>query len=123
MARKTVTPVSRLAQRAGKYSRQIARERTAARRKMRPLVPRSYELAYENYNALGVGYGPGQKALDFTAVREVGLALPDVRDGTTRRGFALKLRGKLLACEASMCSSSRTCRFRPRRSSGLCPDS
>ena len=38
--------------------------------------------------------------MDFAAVREIGLALPSVKDGTTPRGFALKLRGKLLACEA-----------------------
>lgn len=38
--------------------------------------------------------------VDFATVREIGLALPGVRDGTTRRGFALKLRGKLLACKA-----------------------
>jgi hypothetical protein len=28
---------------------------------MRALVPRGYELVYENYNALGIGYGPGEK--------------------------------------------------------------
>jgi hypothetical protein len=37
---------------------------------------------------------------DFALVREIALALPDVKDATTPRGFALKLRGKLLACEA-----------------------
>lgn len=40
------------------------------------------------------------RKMDFTAVREIALELPDVADGTTSRGFALKLRGKLLACEA-----------------------
>jgi len=40
------------------------------------------------------------RKLDFAAVREIGLTLPDVKDGTTPRGFALKFRGKVLACEA-----------------------
>jgi hypothetical protein len=31
---------------------------------MRALVPKGYELVYENYNALGIGYGPGEKASD-----------------------------------------------------------
>jgi hypothetical protein len=36
--------------------------------------------------------------LDFDTVRELGLALPDVVDGTAYGAPALKLRGKLLAC-------------------------
>ncbi len=35
---------------------------------------------------------------DFDTVRELGLALPDVVDGTAYGAPALKLRGKLLAC-------------------------
>jgi hypothetical protein len=38
--------------------------------------------------------------LNFDAVREIGLALPDVEDSTTYRGFSLKVRGRLLACAA-----------------------
>lgn len=38
--------------------------------------------------------------VDFEVVRKIGLALPDVEDSTTPRGFALKVCGKLLACEA-----------------------
>lgn len=38
--------------------------------------------------------------MDFATVREIGLALSDVKDGTSPRGFALKLRGELLVCEA-----------------------
>lgn len=41
-----------------------------------------------------------QTALDFDTVREIGLALPEVEDGTSYRGAALKLAGRLLACEA-----------------------
>lgn len=34
------------------------------------------------------------------AVRTIGAALPDVKDATGRLGMALKLKGKLMACEA-----------------------
>lgn len=37
-------------------------------------------------------------ALTFEGVRQLGLALPDVVDGTAYGAPALKLRGKLLAC-------------------------
>jgi len=59
-----VTPASRLAELIGNYTPEIARAFTSARRKMRALVPRGYELVYENYNALGIGYGPGEKGSD-----------------------------------------------------------
>lgn len=39
-------------------------------------------------------------AIDFEAVRSIGGALPDVKDASGPRGTALKLKGKLLACEA-----------------------
>jgi hypothetical protein len=48
----------------GRYSPEIASAFKAARRKMRALVPRGYELVYDNYNALGIGYGGGQKSSD-----------------------------------------------------------
>ena len=38
--------------------------------------------------------------ITFDVVREIGLALPDVEDGTMHGSFALKARGKLLACKA-----------------------
>ena len=38
--------------------------------------------------------------MSFDLVREFGTELPDVVDATTNRGAALKLRGKLLACQA-----------------------
>ena len=41
-----------------------------------------------------------RKKIDFETVRDIGLALLDVKDATTPRGFALKLKGRLLACEA-----------------------
>jgi hypothetical protein len=38
--------------------------------------------------------------VDFETVRETGLALPEVEASTAYGAFALKLRGKLLACTA-----------------------
>jgi hypothetical protein len=38
---------------------------------------------------------------DFDVVQEIGLDLPDVEDGSSYRGRALKLRGRLLACQAT----------------------
>ncbi len=40
------------------------------------------------------------RAIDFDVVRSVGVALPDVKDASSSRGTALKVKGKLLACEA-----------------------
>jgi len=41
-----------------------------------------------------------RRQVDFDVVREIGLGLPDVEDGSSPTGHALKLRGRLLACEA-----------------------
>jgi hypothetical protein len=41
-----------------------------------------------------------RRHIDFDAVRELGLELPDVVDASTHRGMALKLGGRLLACRA-----------------------
>jgi hypothetical protein len=41
-----------------------------------------------------------RKNVTFDIVREIGLALPDVEDGTMYGSPALKVRGKLLACLA-----------------------
>ncbi|MCB1184173.1 DUF1801 domain-containing protein [bacterium] len=48
----------------GKYSPEVARTLRDSRRRMRALVPRGYELVYDNYNALAIGYGPGERASD-----------------------------------------------------------
>lgn len=40
------------------------------------------------------------QAVDFEVVRAIGAALPDVKDTSGRRGTALKIKGRLLACEA-----------------------
>jgi len=39
--------------------------------------------------------------ITFETVRKLGLALPDVEEGTTYRSPALKIRGHLLACMTS----------------------
>jgi len=41
-----------------------------------------------------------RNSIDFDAVREIGLALPDVEQGQTSRGPSLKVAGRLLACPA-----------------------
>ena len=41
------------------------------------------------------------EGMSLNSVREIGLALPDVLDATTARGFALRLRGRLLTCQAT----------------------
>ena len=45
-----------------KYSPEIAAAIQACRKKLRKLVPRGYELIYDNYNALAIGYAPSEKA-------------------------------------------------------------
>jgi hypothetical protein len=40
------------------YAPEIAKLMAAARRKLRSRVPRGFELVYDTYNGLGVGYGP-----------------------------------------------------------------
>jgi hypothetical protein len=42
------------------YTPEIARLMTAARRKLRSRVPRGFELLYDNYNGVGIGYGATQ---------------------------------------------------------------
>jgi hypothetical protein len=41
-----------------------------------------------------------RQAIDFEVVRSIGAALPDVKDASGSRGTALKIKGRLLACEA-----------------------
>jgi hypothetical protein len=40
------------------------------------------------------------QAIDFEVVHSIGTALPDVKDASSSRGMALKVKGRLLACEA-----------------------
>ncbi len=43
------------------YTPEIARLMSAARRKLRARIPRGFELIYDSYNGVGIGYGPVQK--------------------------------------------------------------
>jgi hypothetical protein len=47
-----------------KYDPAIAAQLRACRRKMRALVPRGYELVYDNYNALVFGFSPTERTSD-----------------------------------------------------------
>lgn len=47
------------------------------------------------------------KALDFEAVRQIAMSLPDVKESITSWGWAFKVRGKLLACQAVHRSAER----------------
>jgi len=49
---------------AAKYAPGIAAFAMAARAKVRALFPRGFELVYDNYNALVVGYSPSDRASD-----------------------------------------------------------
>jgi hypothetical protein len=90
------------------YSPDIARRMTAARRKLRVRVPRGFELLYDNYNGVGIGYGATQKYSApvvslFAFPRWVtlfflyGVALDDphrLLEGTGRRVRSLRLEGE-----------------------------
>ena len=58
----TPSQAAQISQFIATYSPEIARTFKLARRKMRAFVPRGYELVFDNYNALGIGYGPGLKS-------------------------------------------------------------
>ena len=44
-----------------KFTDQVAGEIRAARAEMRRRLPGAFELVYDNYNALAIGYGPSEK--------------------------------------------------------------
>lgn len=53
---------ARLAGFVAQYSPDIGRQLMACRRRLQALVPRGYELVYDNYNALAIGYATTDKA-------------------------------------------------------------
>jgi hypothetical protein len=59
---KTPSPSSQLNAFIKCYSSDMARAFKLARKKMRALIPRGYELVYDNYNGLGIGYGPNERS-------------------------------------------------------------
>lgn len=56
------SPRAQLARFIAKYSPEIAGVARTALARMRRLVPGSFELVYDNYNALVVGFGPSERA-------------------------------------------------------------
>jgi len=48
----------------GKYEPGIAKTARAALRAMRKLVPGAFELVYDNYNALAIGFAASERASD-----------------------------------------------------------
>ena len=59
-----MTPEAQLAGFLAKYDLDIAAIAVAARAKMRALFPGASELVYDNYNALAIGYAPGERTSD-----------------------------------------------------------
>jgi Domain of unknown function (DU1801) len=53
---------ARLAKFIGRYAPETARSIKACRAKLHGLFPRGYELVYDNYNALVLGFGPTERA-------------------------------------------------------------
>jgi hypothetical protein len=60
----TELPERQLATFMARYSPEVARVARAARSKLRRLLPGALELAYDNYNALAIGFGPTERASD-----------------------------------------------------------
>ena len=56
------TPEQQLKAFIAAYTPDMARQMRAARKRMRALFPRGFELVYDNYNALAIGYAPSQRA-------------------------------------------------------------
>jgi hypothetical protein len=62
---KAATPGAALDGFIDKYSPEIARQARAAFAKMRRLLPAATVLVYDNYNALAIGFGPGERTSDI----------------------------------------------------------
>lgn len=56
------TPAAQLDAFLNKYTPEIAAQARAALRTMRARLPGAQELVYDNYNALAIGFGPGDRA-------------------------------------------------------------
>ena len=57
-------PERQLAAFMARYGPEVQRVARATRRKLRRLLPGAYELVYDNYNALVIGFGPTERASD-----------------------------------------------------------
>lgn len=62
MPQLAVSPEKQLASFLAKYSPDIASLARAIRKEMRKRYPTALELAYDNYNALAIGYSPSERA-------------------------------------------------------------
>jgi hypothetical protein len=58
----TQSPEVKLAGFLGKYTEEVQAQFRLARTRLRKLFPRGFELVYDNYNALAVGYSPAEGA-------------------------------------------------------------
>jgi hypothetical protein len=56
------SPAQELARYLAKYDPAVARTARAALALLRKRLPGSTEMVYDNYNALAIGFGPGEKA-------------------------------------------------------------
>lgn len=56
------TPKAQLAAFIARYSPEMQAQFREARSRLRALFPRGFELVYDNYNALVVGYSPTERA-------------------------------------------------------------
>jgi hypothetical protein len=99
-----LTPAKQLSEFIGRYSPEIAGSFKSVRRKMRALVPRGYELVYDNYNALGIGYGDGMKSSNVVVSI---VAYPRWVTLFFLRGASLKDAGSLLQGKGSQVRSIR----------------
>jgi hypothetical protein len=58
------SPAIRLEGFLARYTPEVAGTARAALGKMRALLPGAVELVYDNYNALAIGFGPGERTSD-----------------------------------------------------------
>jgi hypothetical protein len=56
------TPKQQLSAMIDRFTPQVARVARRALAKMRELTPGSIELVYDNYNALAIGFAPGERS-------------------------------------------------------------
>ena len=62
MTEMTETPAKQFERFLAKYTPEMVRATKQSLTRMRKLVPGATELVYDNYNALVVGFGPGERA-------------------------------------------------------------
>jgi hypothetical protein len=60
-----MTPAAQLEEFFAKYDPAIAAQARAAQRKLRKLLPGAVELVYDNYNALVIAFGAGERASEI----------------------------------------------------------